>query len=211
MLTRTLQYAGARVEPFVPHRMRDGYDFRDAGLRKAREIDAGLILTCDCGITAVETVRQAEAAGFRVVVTDHHLPGAELPPATAIVDPQQPGMAAAPKRFAAPAAFKLVQALFRADLPANPRSTSSITSHWLPWRTSLTGENAFCPSRPETAGQPVAGRALASVAGLTRRRSAGYRGFARARLNAAGRVGDAGDAPLLTGCGMPRRNNWPKS
>ncbi len=89
LLTRALRIGGATVHAFVPHRIRDGYDFGAAGLAEAQRVGAGLILTCDCGITAVETVRQAKDAGFRVVVTDHHLPGPLLPPADAVVDPQR--------------------------------------------------------------------------------------------------------------------------
>ncbi len=120
ILTRTLRLAGARVVPFVPHRMRDGYDFGPAGVAEAARVDAGLIITCDCGITAVEAVREARAAGRRVIVTDHHLPGAELPEADAIVDPQRhddtSGLTAL---CGSGLAFKLVQALVPAlGLPA---------------------------------------------------------------------------------------------
>jgi single-stranded-DNA-specific exonuclease len=91
ILTRALRLAGATVVPFIPHRMRDGYDFGMSGLAAARAAGVGLIVTCDCGISAVEAVGAARAAGIDVVVTDHHLPGAALPPANAIVNPQQPG------------------------------------------------------------------------------------------------------------------------
>ncbi|MFL5506957.1 MAG: single-stranded-DNA-specific exonuclease RecJ, partial [Gemmatimonadales bacterium] len=91
ILTRALRLAGAKVVPFIPHRMRDGYDFGMSGLEAARAAGVGLILTCDCGISAVEPVSAARAAGLVVVVTDHHLPGATLPAANAIVNPQQPG------------------------------------------------------------------------------------------------------------------------
>ena len=90
VLTRALRSAGADVYPFLPHRMTDGYDFGPAGLTEAQRIGASLIITCDCGITAVDTVARAKAAGIRVVVTDHHLPGPSLPAADAVVDPQQP-------------------------------------------------------------------------------------------------------------------------
>src|SRR5918996_1219530 len=90
VLTRALHATGADVVPFVPHRLRDGYDFGSAGLNAARAAGASLVITCDCGITAVETVREARAVGIAVVVTDHHLPGDELPPAAAVVDPQRP-------------------------------------------------------------------------------------------------------------------------
>src|SRR2546430_503783 len=76
----TWRGAGGSAPAFGPHGLRDGYDFGPAGLKEARRGGAGLIITCDCGITAVESVRAARAAGIDVVVTDHHLPGAELPP-----------------------------------------------------------------------------------------------------------------------------------
>src|SRR6478735_12838549 len=56
LLTRVLRQAGADARPFVPHRLRDGYDFSAAGVAYAREIGAALVITCDCGITAVESV-----------------------------------------------------------------------------------------------------------------------------------------------------------
>src|SRR5688572_18536751 len=68
VLTRALRAAGADVVPFVPHRLRDGYDFGPAGLAAARAAGASLVVTCDCGITAVDTVRDARAAGIGVVV-----------------------------------------------------------------------------------------------------------------------------------------------
>ncbi len=89
ILVRTLRLAGATVVPFIPHRLRDGYDFGPAGLAAAEAAGAKLIITCDSGINAHETVSQAEARGIRVVITDHHLPGEKLPPATAIINPQR--------------------------------------------------------------------------------------------------------------------------
>src|SRR2546422_11419156 len=68
LLTRVLSSVGGRVHAFVPHRLRDGYDFGPAGLAEARRLGAGLIITCDCGIAAVEAVRAARAAGIEVIV-----------------------------------------------------------------------------------------------------------------------------------------------
>src|SRR5205807_4398417 len=90
MLTRILRAAGATVHAFVPNRLRDGYDFGPAGLAEAQRLGVGLIITCDCGITAVAAVAAARAAGMEVIVTDHHLPGDELPPASAVLDPRRP-------------------------------------------------------------------------------------------------------------------------
>jgi single-stranded-DNA-specific exonuclease len=90
VITRALRAAGADVVPFVPHRLRDGYDFGPAGLAAAAEAGASLVITCDCGITAVDTVRAARAAGGGGVGTGRPRPGDELPPATALVTPQRP-------------------------------------------------------------------------------------------------------------------------
>ncbi len=112
VLTRALRAAGADVHPFLPHRMTDGYDFGSAGLAEAQRIGAALIVTCDCGITAVDAVAQARAAGINVVVTDHHLPGGSLPAANAVVDPQRADDTSGLQMLCGTGiAFKLVQAL----------------------------------------------------------------------------------------------------
>jgi single-stranded-DNA-specific exonuclease len=56
ILTRVLREAGARVTPFVPHRLRDGYDFSEAGIREAERVGAAMVITCDCGTTAVDAL-----------------------------------------------------------------------------------------------------------------------------------------------------------
>ncbi len=89
LYTRALRRLGASVVPFVPHRVRDGYDLGRAGLRRAVEADARLILTADCGIVAHDAVAAAAQAGVDVVVTDHHVPAPLLPPAVAVVNPKR--------------------------------------------------------------------------------------------------------------------------
>lgn len=81
ILTRVIRRAGGRAVAFVPHRIRDGYDLSDAGVRAASAAGASVIVTLDCGTTAIGAVRSARDAGMDVIVVDHHLPGAELPDA----------------------------------------------------------------------------------------------------------------------------------
>ena len=91
LLTLGLREVGGRVEAFVPHRRRDGYDLSDAGIKKAAELGASLIVTADCGVTASPAVAKAAAQGIDVVVTDHHRPGSEIPEAVAVVNPMLTG------------------------------------------------------------------------------------------------------------------------
>jgi single-stranded-DNA-specific exonuclease len=87
LLTRGLQRLGGRIRTFVPHRTRDGYDLSEAGLDSAGSAGATLIVTADCGVTAVDAVAKAGESGIDVVVTDHHRPGDRLPEAVAVVNP----------------------------------------------------------------------------------------------------------------------------
>ncbi len=206
MLTRILDAAGARVHAFVPHRLRDGYDFGPAGLAAAQRVRARLIITCDCGITAVEPVAAARAAGIEVIVTDHHLPGDMLPPATAVLDPRRPDCPSADKDLCGTGvAFKLAQALVPA-LGLSP----NLPLHFLDFVAlatvadvvPLTGENRILVRHglKLLADSRWPGlRALVAAAGLEGRPlRAGHVGFILApRLNAAGRIGDANDGLRL--------------
>ena len=89
IFSRALEAMGARVHPFVPRRLQDGYDLSAAGVQAARVCGATLILTGDCGIVATEAVDRARAAGIDVIVTDHHTPGVALPRAVAVVNPNR--------------------------------------------------------------------------------------------------------------------------
>ncbi len=90
LYTRWLRHLGARVVPFVPHRMRDGYDFGEGGLAAAREAEATLVLTADCGTVAADAVARAREEGRSVVVTDHHTVGARPARPDFLVNPRRP-------------------------------------------------------------------------------------------------------------------------
>jgi single-stranded-DNA-specific exonuclease len=205
LLTRALREAGAAVVPFIPNRMRDGYDLGPAGLAAARAAGAGLILTVDCGTTARATIAEARAAGIGVVVTDHHLPG-ELPAAEAIVNPRR-GDPDAPwaDLCGTGVAFKLVQALVPAlglpeNLPLHLLDLVAIAT--VADVVPLTEENRVLVryglrELQETRWTGL--RALVEVAGLAGRPvKAGHVAFVLGpRLNAAGRIGEAMDGLAL--------------
>ena len=206
LLTRALRAAGADVVPFVPHRLRDGYDFGPAGLAAAQAAGASLVITCDCGITAVDTVHRARAAGIGVVVTDHHLPGDVLPPAVAVIDPQRPDDTSGLTSLCGTGiAFKLVQALVPAlGLPANlPYYLLDLVAlATVADVVPLQGENRILVKHglrllADSAWPGLRGLVQASGLGGKEVR-AGHCGFILGpRLNAAGRIGDAMDGLRL--------------
>ena len=84
----------ARIDFLVPNRFKFGYGLTPEIVALATQNDTSkpdLLITVDNGIASVEGVAAANAAGLRVLVTDHHLPGAALPDAACIVNPNQPG------------------------------------------------------------------------------------------------------------------------
>ena len=206
LLVRSLRAAGARVHGFIPNRMRDGYGFGPAGLAEARRLGADLIVTCDCGITAVEAVRAARDAGHRVVVTDHHLPGPVLPPADAVIDPQQPDDHSGLGALAGTGiAFKLVQALqaplgLPEHLPMYLLDLVALAT--IADVVPLVGENRTLVRhglRMMAESRWPGVRALLASAGVDRGEiRAGQVGFTVApRLNAAGRIAEAADGLRL--------------
>jgi len=84
-----LRALGTEALRHVPSRWSDGYGLSAPGLAVLAERGVGLVVTCDCGVANVAEVAAARPMGLSIVVTDHHLPGAELPPADAVVDPHR--------------------------------------------------------------------------------------------------------------------------
>ena len=98
---RGLRLLGATNVGFrIPHRMRHGYGLSPELVADLQAERPDLLLTVDNGIACLRGVAAAQAAGMRVIVTDHHLPGAVLPAADAIVNPNLPGDAFASKALA---------------------------------------------------------------------------------------------------------------
>jgi single-stranded-DNA-specific exonuclease len=216
LLTRGLRELGLRVEPFVPHRTRDGYDLGPAGLARARESGATLVVTADCGISAAPAVESAREEGIDVVITDHHRPPERLPDAVAAVDPVRrdsqypfPGLAGVG------VAYKLLTGLWQAA--GRPRE--ELNPHLD--LVALGTVADMVPLRDENRALVRAGLEV-----LGRSRKAGIRALARGadvdgpvtaeavayrlapRLNSAGRMGEAESALrlLLTGdAGEARR------
>jgi single-stranded-DNA-specific exonuclease len=116
LLAKAIELAGGAADYHVPHRLKDGYGMRAEVVEAAAEQGVKLIVSVDTGIRAAEVVRRANHLGIDVIVTDHHLPETELPPAVAVLNPNRPDCAYAEKNLCgAGVAFKLAQALVGAQ------------------------------------------------------------------------------------------------
>ena len=90
LLTEYLRERGARVVSYIPDRTEEGYGLNQSAIDYLKTQGVTLIVTVDCGITAVDEVEYARALGIDVVVTDHHQCKERLPAAEAVVDPRRP-------------------------------------------------------------------------------------------------------------------------
>ena len=90
LLTQFLTARGGGVVPYIPSRLGEGYGLNQEALHILSGRGVSLIITVDCGITAVEETVLARSMGIDVVITDHHACKEELPPAAAVVDPHRP-------------------------------------------------------------------------------------------------------------------------
>ena len=198
LLTRAFRTLGGTVVPFIPHR-RDGYDLGDAGVRAARAAGATLVVTCDCGTSAIDPVQALNAMGVDVIISDHHLPGGDLPAAFAVLNPRRPGCESNDKDLAAVGvAFKLALAVTRA-MDGNENVVFGmldlVALATIADIAPLRGENRVFARYglkllAETTNLGL--RALKRSAGLdSKLLTAGRVGFILApRLNAVGRLGD---------------------
>ncbi|MFN5775922.1 MAG: single-stranded-DNA-specific exonuclease RecJ, partial [Burkholderiaceae bacterium] len=113
---RGLRLLGAtRVSFVVPDRQVDGYGLTPPIAERVHALGAQVLITVDNGIASLEGVARAQSLGLQVVVTDHHLPGAELPPANVIVNPNQPGCTFASKHLAGGGVMFYVLLALRAE------------------------------------------------------------------------------------------------
>lgn len=91
LLVETLRLFGAEVEYHIPLRMQDGYGLSAEALRRAAANGCSLILTVDCGVSALAEAHLAKELGLDLIVTDHHQPPATLPECLALVNPHLAG------------------------------------------------------------------------------------------------------------------------
>ncbi len=111
---RVLRGLGGRIGTLIPNRMEDGFGLSARAVERARECGAGLLIVSDCGTTAHAAVARARELGIDVLIADHHIPDAELPPVTALVNPWRRDDRYPFRHLAAVGvSFKVLQALCR--------------------------------------------------------------------------------------------------
>lgn len=84
-----LKEFGVDVDFYIPHRFKEGYGINEEGIQYAIDIDADLIVSVDCGITAVEETEHAKEHGIDLIICDHHNVGDVIPDAVAVLDPKR--------------------------------------------------------------------------------------------------------------------------
>lgn len=114
LLVRTLRSLKADVAYRMPHRKNEGYDLKSATVSEMAADGVKLIITCDCGICAIEAVECAGSFGIDIIVSDHHEPGETLPAALAVVNPKRADSKYPFRELAGVGvAFKLAQGVVR--------------------------------------------------------------------------------------------------
>ncbi len=200
----TLRELGADVEWHLPSRFDEGYGVSAATLDRLAAEGCGLVVTVDCGITAVAEVAAAKANGLEVVVTDHHRPGETLPDCPIVAT--RPSEYPFPELCGTGVVYKLAQALLGADAPFLARHLDLVALATIADVVPLVDENralAIAGLRALQSTQKRGLQALMRTAGVDAAAvDAGAVGFRLApRINAAGRLGHPRAALelLLTG------------
>ena len=112
LLNSGLTGLGARTTPYIPHRTEEGHGLSVQGLEQFGALGVDLIVTADCGVSSLEEVKLANEMGMDVVVTDHHTPPPNLPPAIAVIDAKREDSQYPFRELAAVGlAYRVIQAL----------------------------------------------------------------------------------------------------
>src|SRR4051812_2197217 len=187
-----LRELGADVDWHLPSRFDEGYGVSASTLERLADEGCGLVLTVDCGITAVAEVAEAKARGLEVIVTDHHRPGEALPDCPIVAT--RPSDYPFPELCGTGVVYKLGQALFGVDSEIPKRHLDLVALATIADVVPLVDENrslAIAGLRALARTQKVGLQALMRTAGVDPATvDSGSCGFRLGpRINAAGRLG----------------------
>ncbi len=206
LLVSFLRHIGIACSYFIPNRFDDGYGLNEDALQQIISSGSSLILSVDCGITAIKESAFCRQAGVDLIILDHHTPGDILPNAAAVVNPLQPGCSYPFKMLAGVGvAFNLLVALrsrlrhdglFAAGNEPDLRNWLDLVAlGTIADVVPLVGQNrvyAFCGLQKLEDNNRPGIAALKKVAGISEPITCSQVGFRLApRLNAAGRMESA--------------------
>ncbi|MPY89781.1 MAG: single-stranded-DNA-specific exonuclease RecJ [Luteitalea sp.] len=197
ILRRALEMLGGDIVHFIPDRLRDGYGLQVPAIDRLHAQGVRVVVSVDCGIRSGDAARRARELGIDLIITDHHEPEPELPPALAVINPKRHDCTYPDKNLAGVGVtLKLVQAL----------CAHTGNARWLPAFVKmaaigtvadvvpLVGENRIIAKigleRLSQGPHTVGLRALLEASGLTNTAIDGFHvAFVLApRVNAAGRM-----------------------
>ncbi|MBI2773670.1 MAG: single-stranded-DNA-specific exonuclease RecJ [Chloroflexi bacterium] len=204
LLVRAFRRLGHTVEAYIPDRYEEGYGLNAGALRKLAAEGVRVVISVDCGITAVAEAALARELGLDLIVTDHHHPPPVIPDAYAVVNPRRPGDPSLDKELAgAGVAYVLARELLGPaadthDIELAQLAAIATIADVVP----LRGGNRHLARKGLDAlnASPLVGlRALAERAGLNLGKitASEIAWVIGPRLNAAGRIADATDALQL--------------
>lgn len=214
LLVDFLKRVGASVDYYIPHRLVEGYGLNPEAVKRLAQKGTRLIVTVDCGVTAVEEVDQATRTGVDVVVVDHHKAPLELPRAVAMLNPHQPGCDFPAKELCAVGVVFFMLMAVRKQLrdegwfqtPSYPEpnlreSLDLVALGTIADVVPLIGANRILVThglREIEHTKRIGLQALKAVSKVSGRVAAGEVGFRIGpRINAAGRLDDASAAVQL--------------
>lgn len=206
LLVSALRGLGGDVEFFIPDRFKHGYGLGPAGIEHAAGLGTNLIVAVDCGVTSIGEAEYARGKGIDLIVCDHHTPGPQLPDCVAVIDPKRSDCAYPFGELCGCAvAYKLLQAVLghlgRAPEDANEyldlvavATASDVVPVHGENRVLLAYGLRALQATPRLGFRKLAESARLDLAGCAARDIAYGLG---PRINAAGRLGDAGRAVAL--------------
>lgn len=195
ILYRAFKKLGVDVSFYIPDRLNEGYGINKDAIDYIKELATDLIITVDCGITAVEEVEYAKSLGMDIIVTDHH-ECKEVIPDTIVINPKRHDCTYENKNLAGcGVAFKVVQALWmKYNLTGYEDFLDLCAIGTIADIVEITGENRVIVSngikklqKTEKSGI----KALKAVAGIDQVTSYGIAFQIAPRINAVGRLSDA--------------------
>lgn len=197
LLFEVLKIIGARVEIYIPDRRKEGYGLNKTALERLAGEKTSVVITVDCGIRAVSEVAHGNSLGLTMIVTDHHQPGDQLPPAETIINPHLNASAGQLNMLAGVGVvYKLAETLSNSFSEIHPENYLDLVAlGTIADMVPLVGENRALAKRGIAQLNRTQRQGLFSlikISGLepSQIKSSDISFQLAPRLNASGRIGD---------------------